>query len=101
MTLLGLVRHLTEIERNYLAVWAGITELPDEGPHAAALARRGGKPSRELVAPSHAVDLATPPMTLNPVRPAQGHGPTRAVFAPRAPSAEAPTPPRARAPRHV
>lgn len=36
MTLLGLVRHLTEIERNYLAAWAGITELPhhysDEDP---------------------------------------------------------------------
>jgi hypothetical protein len=28
LTLLGLVRHLTEIERNYLAAWAGITDLP-------------------------------------------------------------------------
>jgi Protein of unknown function (DUF664) len=28
LTLLGLVRHLTEIERNYVAAWAGITGLP-------------------------------------------------------------------------
>jgi hypothetical protein len=28
LTLLGLVRHLTEIERNYFAAWAGITGLP-------------------------------------------------------------------------
>jgi hypothetical protein len=28
LTLLGLVRHLTEIERNYLATWGGITDLP-------------------------------------------------------------------------
>ena len=26
LTLLGLIRHLTEIERNYFAAWAGITE---------------------------------------------------------------------------
>lgn len=36
LSLLGLVRHLTEIERNYLAVWAGIAGLPhyyaDEDP---------------------------------------------------------------------
>jgi hypothetical protein len=36
LTLLGLVRHLTEIERNYFAAWAGITDLPhyysDEDP---------------------------------------------------------------------
>jgi Protein of unknown function (DUF664) len=36
LTLLGLVRHLTEIERNYLAAWAGIADLPhyysDEDP---------------------------------------------------------------------
>ena len=36
LTLLGLVRHLTEIERNYFATWAGITDLPhyysDEDP---------------------------------------------------------------------
>ena len=36
LTLLGLVRHLTEIERNYFAVWAGIADLPhyysDEDP---------------------------------------------------------------------
>lgn len=28
LTLLGLVRHLTEIERNYFAAWAGVTDLP-------------------------------------------------------------------------
>jgi hypothetical protein len=28
LTLLGLIRHLTEIERNYFAAWAGVTELP-------------------------------------------------------------------------
>ena len=28
LTLLGLVRHLSEIERNYFAAWAGITDLP-------------------------------------------------------------------------
>jgi hypothetical protein len=28
LTLLGLARHLTEIERNYFAAWAGITGLP-------------------------------------------------------------------------
>ena len=28
LTLLGLVRHLTEIERNYVAAWAGIGDLP-------------------------------------------------------------------------
>ena len=28
LTLLGLVRHLVEIERNYFAAWAGITDLP-------------------------------------------------------------------------
>jgi Protein of unknown function (DUF664) len=36
LTLLGLIRHLTEIERNYFAAWAGITDLPhyysDEDP---------------------------------------------------------------------
>jgi hypothetical protein len=36
LSLLGLVRHLTEIERNYFAAWAGITDLPhyysDEDP---------------------------------------------------------------------
>jgi hypothetical protein len=36
LTLLGLVRHLTEIERNYLATWSGVTDLPhyysDEDP---------------------------------------------------------------------
>jgi hypothetical protein len=36
LTLLGLVRHLTEIERNYFAAWAGVTDLPhyysDEDP---------------------------------------------------------------------
>jgi Protein of unknown function (DUF664) len=36
LTLLGLVRHLTEIERNYFATWAGIVDLPhyysDEDP---------------------------------------------------------------------
>jgi hypothetical protein len=36
LTLLGLVRHLTEIERNYFATWAGIGDLPhyytDEDP---------------------------------------------------------------------
>ena len=28
LTLLGLVRHLTEIERNYLATWGAISDLP-------------------------------------------------------------------------
>jgi Protein of unknown function (DUF664) len=36
LTLLGLVRHLTEIERNYFAAWAGVADLPhyysDEDP---------------------------------------------------------------------
>jgi hypothetical protein len=36
LTLLGLARHLTEIERNYFAAWAGIADLPhyysDEDP---------------------------------------------------------------------
>jgi hypothetical protein len=30
LTLLGLVRHRTEIERNYFAAWAGVTDLPHD-----------------------------------------------------------------------